>query len=216
MRPIKFALHCQSCHGLPLDPETPSIAIPHGSAENARAYLRALPAAYSDDAVRRLGLSGEPLRAHVAQKLAAFHTRQPSGEALERQVFFADPSGPAGRDACNLCHVVAAGPAGATPHIVPPKVPDIWLPRAKFDHGKHTQVACVECHAAPDSKLTADVLMPKKASCVSCHSPAGGVSDSCTFCHGYHNPVPAGFTGTFARHSASLPVQLQRAVDAAP
>jgi hypothetical protein len=154
MQPVRFALHCQSCHDLPIDPATPSVAVPHGSAEAARAFLRALPAAYSDDAIRRLGLSGEPLRAHVAEKLDALHLLHPSGEALERKVFFGDPSAPAGRDSCSLCHVVEAAPAGATPRIAPARVPDIWMPHARFDHARHTQVACVACHAATTSVLT--------------------------------------------------------------
>jgi len=211
MQPVRFALHCQSCHDLPIDPATPSLVVPHGSAEAARAFLRALSAAYSDDAVQRLGLSGAPLRAHVTEKLDALHLLHPSGEALERKVFFGDPSAPAGRDSCSLCHVVEAAPAGATPRIAPARVPDIWMPHARFDHARHTQVACVACHAATTSVLTTDVLMPAKATCASCHSPAGGVTDSCTACHGYHNPPPTGVTKT-----AYLPDQLKRALASAP
>ena len=106
---------------------------------------------------------------------------------------------------------VEAAPAGATPRIVPARVPDIWMPRANFDHARHTQVACITCHAATTSTLTTDVLMPAKATCAACHSPAGGVTDSCTACHGYHNPPPVGVT-----KSAAIPVQLQRALASAP
>jgi hypothetical protein len=151
VQPVRYELHCQSCHGLPVDPATPTVAIPHGSAEAARAFLRALPAAYTDDAVRRLGLSGQPLRDHVEAKLAAIQTLHPSGEALERKVFFGDPSAPAGRDSCNLCHQVEAAPAGAAPRIAPTQVPDIWMPHGRFDHSRHTQLDCIACHAAPTS-----------------------------------------------------------------
>jgi hypothetical protein len=213
MQPVKFALHCQSCHGLPIDPDTPSLVVPHGSPENARAFLRALPAAYSDDAVRRLGLAGKPLRDHVSAKLTALRTRHPSGEQLEREVFFGDPNAPSGRDSCNLCHVVTAAPSGAAPLIAPVRPVDVWLPRARFDHAKHTQLECVSCHAAPTSVATADILMPSKKTCATCHGPEGGVTDACTSCHGYHNPRPAGLPPTA---DAPLPAALQRALAAAP
>ncbi len=212
MRPVTFAQNCRSCHGLPIDPATPSVAVPHGSAEAARAWLRALPAAYTDDAVRRLGLSGKPLREHVAKKLAEVRRLHPSGEALERRVFFGDPSAPAGRDSCNLCHTVEASPAGAAPRIAPVTVPDIWMPRARFDHGRHTQISCTSCHAAQASVATADVLMPTKNTCAACHGPDGGVTDSCTACHGYHNPPP---TGLIPR-TAAMPEALRRALATAP
>jgi hypothetical protein len=215
MQPIRFELHCQSCHGLPIDPSTPALTVPHGSAEAARAFLRALPAAYTDDAVRRLGLSGQPLRDHVTTKLAALEKLHPSGEALERKVFFGSPAAPAGRDSCNLCHQVEARPAGASPLIAPTQVPDVWLPHGQFDHARHTQLACVSCHAAPSSIATADVLMPSKATCAACHGPTGGVTDRCTDCHGYHNPPPSGLTLS-SPHSAPLPEALRRAIATAP
>ena len=209
MKPVSFALHCQSCHGLPIDPSTPAVAVPHGSPEAARAFLRALPAAYSDDAVRRLGLSGEPLRRHVEEKLVALKRLHPSGEALERKVFFGDPAAPAGRDSCNLCHRVEASPAGAAPRIAPVKVPDIWLPHARFDHSRHTQVSCQTCHAATRSSLTTDIILPSKNTCAACHGPSGGVTDSCTACHGYHNPPPAGFS---PKTASTMPEALRRAI----
>ena len=48
-----------------------------------------------------------------------------------------------------------------------------WLPRAHFSHAKHETVAsCRECHvAAQASRLTSDVLIPTKESCVRCHKP---------------------------------------------
>ncbi len=209
MQPVSFARHCQSCHGLPVDPATPTVVVPHGSSENARAFLRSLPAAYTDDAVRRLGLSGEPLRRHVEEKLAAVKRLHPSGEALKHKVFFGDPAAPAGRDSCNLCHQVEAAPAGAAPRIAPVKVPTIWLPRARFDHSRHTQVSCQVCHAATRSSATSDIILPTKNTCAACHGPSGGVTDSCTSCHGYHNPPPVGVTPT-----ADMPEALRRALAA--
>jgi hypothetical protein len=66
--------------------------------------------------------------------------------------------------------------------------------RSDFNHAKHTSVKCDECHHASQSRDTADILMPAKANCVTCHSPAGRVSAECIMCHDYHAPAQAAVT----------------------
>jgi len=41
------------------------------------------------------------------------------------------------------------------------------------------------------SRDTADVLMPTKANCVTCHSPQGKVVAECSTCHTFHAPPEA-------------------------
>ncbi|MEP6604001.1 MAG: hypothetical protein ABJB69_08645 [Spartobacteria bacterium] len=60
--------------------------------------------------------------------------------------------------------------------------------KSDFNHAKHASVKCDECHHASQSRDTADVLMPTKANCVTCHSPAGKVAAECITCHKYHAP----------------------------
>jgi hypothetical protein len=71
-----------------------------------------------------------------------------------------------------------------------------WLPHAHFSHAKHATVAgCRECHvAAASSRLTSDVLIPAKESCVRCHSAAGIArkASECATCHLYHSPDQPG------------------------
>jgi hypothetical protein len=50
---------------------------------------------------------------------------------------------------------------------------------------------CNECHHAMQSRDTADVLMPTKANCITCHSPPGKVVAECITCHTYHAPPAA-------------------------
>ena len=38
------------------------------------------------------------------------------------------------------------------------------------------------------SKDTADIILPKKESCGTCHSPRGGAADSGVTCHKHHKP----------------------------
>lgn len=86
-----------------------------------------------------------------------------------------------------------AGSRGSWFDVVPTRVPDIWLTKARFDHGPHRSFDCRECHAAayPDEPATAAggadwtaavpvgspldngvVMIAGRESCVSCHAPA--------------------------------------------
>jgi hypothetical protein len=92
------------------------------------------------------------------------------------------------------------------PIVTKPVTPDRFFVHAKFDHSAHTMLSCESCHGKKgadgvgvpasatgvmESKLTADTLMPDKASCITCHSAKGGVVSNCATCHDYHNTAPA-------------------------
>ena len=87
---------------------------------------------------------------------------------------------------CAYCHEVKPGGADGLPQIARVFTPDRWLIRGEFNHAKHAIVGCTECHAAQTSRRTADIILPTKQSCTECHSPQGGVSQSCSTCHSYH------------------------------
>jgi hypothetical protein len=129
-------------------------------------------------------------------------------EELERAVFFTvdpykaakgfDPATRAKYTGCAFCHEVkqAAGTSYPTAEITKPVMIERWLPHASFSHAKHALVAsCRECHvAAASSRLTSDILIPAKESCVRCHSP-GGIArkaSECATCHLYHSPDQPG------------------------
>jgi hypothetical protein len=96
--------------------------------------------------------------------------------------------------------------------IVPPKIPNRWLPHSRFDHDKHKSYTCVSCHDPQtldhvairtgenfdderklESHRTADILMPSVAVCQKCHvsrgAPEWGVKANadCVECHTYHH-----------------------------
>lgn len=94
--------------------------------------------------------------------------------------------------------------------IVSPQVPEIWMPRARFDHLAHRNVgrsqgqelldsfsdseqSCSRCHADAWSSQTSETLMlPSIQICQECHTPLDihrpetGVAWNCNECHGYH------------------------------
>jgi hypothetical protein len=194
MRPVAFEKNCRVCHSLQFDPETPQLQLPHGSVDFVSAYLRSLPKHYLDLAVKAGSTDANDF---AEKKLAGLRAQFGSGEALEQKVFFSTAT--AGPEAsigtlsgvtrslfpgCAYCHEVKSVKGLA--QITKPVQVERWLAQAKFNHAKHTKLACVECHAAAKSKDTSDILLPPKETCATCHSPQGGVASSCAECHTYH------------------------------
>ena len=197
MRPVNFEKNCRVCHSLQFDPETPELALPHGSAEFVSAYLRSLPKQYLDLAGKTHAADANGF---AEKKLAGLRLQFGNGEELERRIFHSTAtSGPEAQigtlsgatravfPGCAYCHEVKTSTAGL-PEITKPMMPELWLAQAKFNHAKHATVACAQCHDAARSKDTTDILLPSKETCAACHSQRGGVTDSCAECHTYHRP----------------------------
>ena len=195
---INFAANCQACHSLQFDAKNPELKIPHGDVALARTFLRTLPAQYADYAQLKKGITGDnQVQTFVAQQIRQLRDQFHSGDELERAVFFTtDPYKPQQKMAattranfagCAFCHDVKPV-RNAAPAITKPILVDRWMVRSDFDHAKHTSVKCDDCHHAMQSRDTGDVLMPTKANCVTCHSPAGKVVAECITCHTYHAP----------------------------
>jgi len=197
-RGIKFESHCQVCHSLQFDPETPSLTLPHGNPGFVSAFLHSLPKQYTDFAARS-GLTSAPEQNRfVQERLERLRGRIGTGEDFEKRVFFSTAMiggetqvgavrgvTPALYPGCAYCHEVKADKDGQA-GITPPIMTERWLTGAEFTHAKHSGVACSQCHQAEKSKATSDILLPLKQVCATCHSRSGGVADSCATCHVYH------------------------------
>jgi hypothetical protein len=197
---ISFGANCQACHSLQFDAANPDLTLPHGNATAVRGFLRSLPTQYADLAVKHGITDQKQIQAFVAKQIKQLRDRVRSGEELERQVFFttnpyrADWNPPpqvrASFYGCAFCHEVKPVP-NAAPTVTKPVFVDRWMPQANFNHAKHAGIKCDDCHHATQSRDTSDVLMPIKANCVTCHSPAGKVVAECITCHTYHGQPPA-------------------------
>jgi mono/diheme cytochrome c family protein len=211
MQRISFAANCQTCHSLQFDPKNPDLLLPHGNATAVRAFLRSLPTQYADLAVKKGITRQTEIQSFVAKQMTQLRERVRSGEDFERQIFFTvDPYKPARSGetgtrgsfyGCAFCHEVKPV-ANTAPVITKPILIDRWMPQADFDHAKHrtdpnTQkpLDCNLCHHAMQSRDTAEVLMPAKANCVTCHSPQGKVVAECITCHTFHAPPAATVVG---------------------
>lgn len=188
---ISFAANCQSCHALLFDKNNPQLHLPHGDVNLVRTFLRTLPAQYAT-----LPHAGDN-RTFVAQQMNQLRAQFGSDAEFERAVFFeTDPYKPHRQTeartrgnfaGCAFCHEVKSGTGGA-PAVTKPILVDRWMTQSPFNHAKHASVKCDDCHHASQSRETAEVLMPAKANCVTCHSPKGRVASDCLTCHSYHAP----------------------------
>jgi hypothetical protein len=195
---ISFEANCKVCHTLQLDARNPDLTVPHGNPEAVRAFLRSLPAQYTDLAMRRGITREEELNKFVTEQMRRIRDRALSGEDLERLVFFSTEKSvpesnvggtgevaPTRLAGCARCHEVKAN-GDRVPVVTKPVIPDRWLIRGSFDHSKHLNVSCERCHDVAHSRETADINLPAKQSCAMCHTRAGGAPDSCATCHSYH------------------------------
>jgi hypothetical protein len=196
MRPVSFEEDCRVCHSLQFDPQTPELRLPHGSADFVSSFLHSLPEQYATLAPAK-NVADE--NKFVQQKLASLRSQFGGGEELERRVFFSTATfGPEAQigalsgatraifPGCAYCHEVKTSNAGS-PEVTPPVIPERWLPDANFSHAAHAGIACAQCHDAVQSRETADIILPPRETCAQCHSPRGGVANSCAECHTYHH-----------------------------
>ena len=202
MAPILYAAQCAGCHvkDLQFDKRFDQPA-PHDKPEVVQAFL---VQKYDEYFTTHPGALSEPIAPErmISARLQALlpipHTRQ---QWMDQQVMLADRL--LFDKGCKLCHVMIEG-TGPLPAVARSSIPARWLPHADFSHNSHRMLTCVSCHTrTPDSKETADILVPGIASCRSCHQDRGvrheAASARCSECHSYHDwtkekPVKGTFT----------------------
>lgn len=66
-----------------------------------------------------------------------------------------------------------------------------WFRNARFNHASHNTQQCQSCHNVENSESSADIAMPDRASCLSCHSGDSPkpkrIASSCMSCHNFHH-----------------------------
>ena len=180
---VNFEEHCQTCHGLTIDPDIPQIAVPHGDALKVRTFIANLGPHYREY-FRSKGITEDAaLYAAIKGAVDRLSARNISSlKELERRVFFTgDPDIQAERvsprgnktvlfPGCTKCHEVLPGVGDGPPKIVPTNMAERWVHGGPFTHVEHQHMECTDCHgAARESKLTTDILMPPQKLCAECH-----------------------------------------------
>ncbi|HJQ38991.1 MAG TPA: FHA domain-containing protein [Thermoanaerobaculia bacterium] len=168
---LNFESHCQRCHRLTFDARLPDAEVPHGDPNNAYGYIALLYAGNRD-------LVGKP--PDVVRRILA--TRK--GVALDARAQINGEQ--VIKTKCAKCHDITQN-KGLIVAAAPVIVRD-WLTGGRFAHARHANVDCEQCHdGARNSSRTADILMPGRDDCTTCHSRnAGRAASTCKTCHEYH------------------------------
>lgn len=188
MAPMKYEKQCAACHLLLFDKRFPE-PVPHKEPKVVHEYvtrryteyIAAHPEALRMKDVAERRVPGEPAPAVMARNAPEWVTMQ---VAAAEQLLW--------QKTCKECHAVKMG-AGPLPEIPKAQIAVRWLPHSHFSHESHRAVDCVSCHAkAPQSKETADVLIPGIATCRQCHGSHQAVATDaadarCSECHEYHD-----------------------------
>jgi hypothetical protein len=202
MLPILYVNQCAGCHvkDLQFDKRFDQAA-PHDKPEVVQEFL---VQKYSDYFASHPGALSETvapermLPGKMKLPLPVPHTRQ---EWMDQQVMLADVL--LFGKGCKLCHVVTEG-NGQLPMVAKSSIPARWFLHADFNHDSHRLLTCTACHdRTPESRETADILLPGIASCRTCHQDSGPRHDAasarCSECHSYHDwskeqPTKGAFT----------------------
>lgn len=203
-QPVRMEQACIRCHQLGLDAQSPGRQVPHGQPQ---AVITALRDSFSALALEKFPsqvvtvnslLQGPQIAPATPLTSAAARWVQDKTLAAATDMF-ENPKG-----TCQTCHTVerlatrgADGMPGWT--VQPVLNNDHWLPMSKFSHAPHANAPCSACHAAAQSRTSADILIPPITTCRTCHTGThmrhlntalpDKVISQCNSCHGFHSPV---------------------------
>ncbi len=168
---LEFEQHCQRCHKLTFDARFPTAEIPHGGdPQLAYGYIATTYAGNRD-------ILGKP-----PDEVRRILTRRGVTSVDERAVINA-----AGvvKVHCGKCHDLQR--KGDRFMVERPTIVTDWMPGSRFTHTAHSGLDCESCHRDLRTSVnTADVHMPKKSDCTSCHGAGANAASSCLTCHEYH------------------------------
>lgn len=195
-KPVTMKEHCQSCHELRFELAAPERQVAHGSVSDVMTTLREF---YSYIAVNGIVLNRpqgnaatEPTLRGLPGKPVTAAIRLGSSTDVDNEVHHAATE-IFEKTSCFSCHEISRTTSengAASWAISPVKPAPARMAAARFSHDKHAMASCESCHAAPASKSSHDVLMPKIDSCRTCHAgnkaePKKIVSN-CGLCHDFH------------------------------
>jgi hypothetical protein len=198
MPPPGFAKHCAACHTLQFDKRFGNDQLPHDKPEAVHAFLLKRFGEYvatHPDAVHEVN----PPDRQIPERVRVPRVARNAAEWVEFRVD--DAEWLLYAKTCKQCHTLRPT-SGPLPEVAKSNLTARWLSHAEFDHHAHRMMSCTACHTrTPDSRETADVLLPGIQTCQQCHRPQTkeAAEGRCFECHQYHDwtkakPTKGGFT----------------------
>jgi predicted CXXCH cytochrome family protein len=205
MRPIKFDRDCSGCHRMIFNAAGIERDLPHAAEDEVARIVRD----YFISAALEGGVENErapePVKRKRKRRIAGQNTNESRVEALtdnDRAIAIEWAKNEAtlqmdaifGTRLCGTCHEARKSPdeTGVDRwRVMPALLQRQWMPKARFDHDPHRVMDCTNCHNAPESLKSSDVLMPGIDTCQACHQGEGeidGARSECVDCHEYHIP----------------------------
>lgn len=187
-KPVEMESACSSCHSLGFATAGGIRQMPHGDVSRLVSFL-------SSSGPPVTGARGQTPRRRPGEAVAARSGGRGGGlSAVQRMRGAFSPGG-----SCYDCHTVSSGDAGYAIGAV--HLADAWLTRGAFDHrtkehrlDRNGQPNCGTCHAAEQSSDARDVMLPRLATCQTCHGKpetptTASAPANCSTCHSYHAPA---------------------------
>ena len=187
MRKIDMETQCADCHQLTFDPSAPKRQVTHGKPKVVLRELREFYAARALEGGVVEPTAPAAVRRRPGTSLSVPERKEALEWSRERAVRAAAYMFSASQ--CGTCHVVVKGDKPSDWTVRPVRLTERWQPKSVFNHAKHSDMQCADCHQAAESKVSADVLLPKIETCRNCHGGGETVSkvpSTCTMCHGFH------------------------------
>lgn len=194
MMPLEFEQHCQECHSLSFDLNTPERELPHSNLDALSATLdeyyayMALRGGYEDDGevlpkvISQRRIPGKALTTSERVTALAW-AKDKAADVKEEVIEFR---------ACGLCHKVERDNNTVSGWRVPEvHISQRWFSKGAFDHVVHQSTACEDCHQASTSKVSEDVILPGIKVCRDCHGgedSSNKLDSGCVECHVFHTP----------------------------
>jgi hypothetical protein len=199
--PVEMKKNCIDCHTLEFEPARTDRQVPHGSVREALLTMQEFYANISLSNVAVDTVDTGDIRRGIPKPSAGIVTEEQKKRALEYARAKAEQVGVDlfEKRVCVVCHDVSRTgvPSGSENdvqwNVAPVRLTAVFMPEARFDHGKHRTSKCEDCHdKVKTSKRSADVNIPDIESCRVCHAgntpEHNKVVSTCVTCHAYHLP----------------------------